>query len=55
MRAIVGSPHEVRFLLLDLPEISRQLLSLVVAGKGFADGASGIGCLDIYLGVCHSI
>ncbi len=50
----MGLPlHKARFFLLDLPEVGRQLVSLVGTGQGFADGTSGIGCLDIYLGSHH--
>jgi hypothetical protein len=39
--------------LLDFSEVGRQLVSLVGTGQGFADGASGVGCLDMYLGSCR--
>jgi hypothetical protein len=41
------------FFLLDLPEVGHQLVSLVGTGQGFADDASGVRCLDIYLGICR--
>jgi hypothetical protein len=28
-------------------------VSLASTGQGFADGVSGVGCLDIYLGICR--
>ncbi len=45
--------RKARFFSLDFPDVSRQLVSLVGMGQGFADSASGVGCLDIYLGSCH--
>ncbi len=50
----MGLPlRKARFFLLDFPEVGCQLVSLVGTGQGFADRASSVGCLDIYLGSCH--